>query len=273
MMTVNCKLCGGSKISGQFEVKGHEILKCLDCGLMFMGAFRIDSEKLYSESYFKGDVYKDYINEMGLNKAELKTRLKLINDYFPSRGKLLEIGCAAGFFLKTAKDDGWDAKGIEVSEYAASYGRSTLGLDIKCADIDSLEPGQEQFDAVVMWDVIEHLKDPFGLVRTVRSLLRPGGTLFLSTGDTEGLNARIFGKDWFLLEPPYHIWYFSRRNCSIFLERNGYKVRSCSLDGNFLDNGPRNARSVFKLFKKAGANRILSRLNLGNVFYMVAEKT
>ncbi|CAG1064673.1 Ubiquinone biosynthesis O-methyltransferase [uncultured bacterium] len=270
---MNCKLCGSSKVSGHFKVKGYEVFKCLDCGLMSLGGLSIDSGKLYSEPYFNGEVYNDYINEMGSNKAEFRTRLKLVNGILPSRGKLLEIGCAAGFFLKTAKDDGWDVKGIEVSEYAADFGRARLGLDIVCGDIDSLEPGHEQFDAVVMWDVIEHIKDPFGLIRKVRPMLRPGGALFVSTGDTDGLNARIFGKDWFLLEPPYHLWYFSRRNFRAFLERNGYKVKSCSLDGNLLDNGPRNAGSPFKLIKKSGANRVFSRFNIGNVFYMAAEKT
>lgn len=267
-----CKLCNSSKIDGYFVAKGYEIFKCRGCGLVFLDPSGIDSEKLYSEAYFKGAVYSDYVREMSFMKGELKSRLRLLNKHLPSRGKLLEIGCAAGFFLKTAKDDGWDVKGIEVSDYAASFGRSQLGLDIKCADIDSFEPELEKFDAVVMWDVIEHLKDPFTLLRKVNSIIRPGGALFLSTGDIDGFNARIFDKNWFLFEPPYHIWYFSHKNFRFFLERNGYMVRSCVLDGNLLDNGPKNSRSIFKLFKITGANRILSKFNVGNVFYMVGEK-
>jgi hypothetical protein len=123
-----------------------------------------------------------------------------------------------------------------------------------------------------MLDVIEHLRDPFRVLLRIKEALKENGFLYLSTGDFEGLNAKIFGSKYFLLLPPYHLWYFSHRNLPRFLEANGYDVMSCRVDGNFLLNGYSNKYFVIKLIDYFGMNYVFSRLNIGNIFYVAARK-
>lgn len=270
-----CSLCRSQNIDDNFyKIKGYYIHRCNNCNLMFLDAVENDSSKLYSEKYFEGDAYNDYLEELNNwhRRRHFKKQVKVIGKYFNERGKLLEIGCAAGFFLKIAREAGWTVRGIEISQYMADIGRKKWGLAIHCADIDSVSFRDGEYDAVVMLDVIEHLKDPFRILLKINKALKENGLLYLSTGDFQGLNAKIFGTNYFLFMPPYHLWYFSHNNLPRYLEANGYKVISCKVDGNFLLNGYSKKYLLVKLINYSGMNYFFSHLNIGNVFCVAARK-
>jgi SAM-dependent methyltransferase len=83
---------------------------------------------------------------------------------------------------------------------------------------------QGAFDVVCMWDTIEHLPGPARFVSRAAEALRPGGHLFLTTGDIGSLNARLRGSGWRQIHPPTHLNYFSRETMRRLLERYGFEV-------------------------------------------------
>jgi SAM-dependent methyltransferase len=271
-----CSLCSSNKLDyNHYIVDGYAITRCKKCGLLFVDMDGVNSKNLYTRGYFEGEspnVYKRYMEEKDNRIRAFKPHLETVNRYFTYKGKLLEIGCASGYFLKNAKEDAWIVKGIEISEYAANFGRKEFGLDIDCEDVDEVDLGECQYDAVAMWDVIEHIKDPFYTLKKVWKALKWGGYIFFSTGNYDGLNAKIYGKNWFLLTPPHHLWYFSHRNLPRFMEKIGYRIVSCRGDGGLLNNGPRNKYTFYEVFLHWRVRRLLGKMNIGNSFFVVARK-
>jgi 2-polyprenyl-3-methyl-5-hydroxy-6-metoxy-1,4-benzoquinol methylase len=156
---------------------------------MFVDAVEIDLSKLYSGKYSTGPSHDDYLKALSNwhRIHHFKKQLKEINKYCHEKRKLLEIGCAAGFLMKIAREAGWVVRGIEVSEDMANWGRNKWGLDIDRTEVEGFSLGAKEYDAIVMLDVIEHLRDPFRVLLRIKEALKENGFLYLSTGDFEGL--------------------------------------------------------------------------------------
>lgn len=210
-----------------FRIKGFAILRCQRCGLLWTRAARtFDPDSLYTQEYFQGGVsdgYFDYLGSERFLTKEYRARLSLIRARLPV-GRLLEIGCATGAFLQEAQRY-YSVQGIDVSGFAVEAARKK-GLDVSCGHLETTETLRPPYDAIVMFDTIEHLKDPLSTLQRAREHLRPGGFIFISTGDVESLTARLLRGKWRLLTPPQHLWFFSARNLSLLLDRLGFRVLS-----------------------------------------------
>ena len=125
-----------------------------------------------------------------MHRLSARRRLDLL-EQLVSRGQLLDVGAAAGFFVDEARKRGWDAAGIDVSEPMVEWGRRELDAPLERQLLADLAGGA--FDALTMWDYIEHALEPAADLRHARELLRPGGVLALSTGDAATLVARASG--------------------------------------------------------------------------------
>jgi SAM-dependent methyltransferase len=107
--------------------------------------------------------------------------------------KILDIGSALGTFLKIAKDHGWDVSGVELSEFGADYTRKKYGFEIHHGDITTSIFPAESFDAITMWDVIEHVDAPVANLEKAIELLKPNGIL-LVTSDTYDCIMAVVGR-------------------------------------------------------------------------------
>jgi SAM-dependent methyltransferase len=230
---------------------------------------------LYGRRYYEGEnefVYPDYLAKSVEKTRDYEWRLDTIcaknNISWP--GACLEIGCAFGLFLEVARRRGWKTKGIELSAHSAQYARERLGLDVS-SQPDALQGlPSESHDLVVMWDVIEHLKDPFQVLREARRVLVPGGLLVLSTGDIGSLGARLYGGRWHLLMPPYHLFYFDRSSIRKMLKEAGFEVRDIRGDGHPLEN---HGNPPLLAWLAAHDRHIGWRLNSGPIMMVTAEVT
>ena len=144
------------------------------------------------------------------------------------RRRILDIGSGPGFFLKTAKDRGWTAKGIEPSRQAAAHAKN-LGLEIVEGFFSAeTAPTLGRFDVVHLNNVLEHLPDPIGLVSLARNLLEPGGLICInipndfSPMQIAGQSA-VKAEPWWVA-PPHHLNYFDFDSAQRFLEKLGFKV-------------------------------------------------
>jgi len=87
---------------------------------------------------------------------------------------LLDVGAAAGFFMDEARNAGWEVEGIDVSPEMSRWGRDELGLRIDTGLFQRADYTADSFDAVTMWDYIEHSIDPAGDFAKASEVLRPG---------------------------------------------------------------------------------------------------
>jgi SAM-dependent methyltransferase len=139
-----------------------------------------------------------------------------------AKGRLLEIGCGAGFFLKAAERAGWDAWGLELSEAGAAFATERLGLRVRREQAERAGFGDASFDIVVMFDVIEHLLEPIAILRTVHRMLRPGGAVLISTPNLNALSRTALGHGWAVLSPAEHLYYFTEATLTRGLESAGF---------------------------------------------------
>ena len=208
---LDCPACGRPTPQRHLYVKNHcDILACTACGLGRSETRDFDPAAYYTGDYFSGghpDGYGDYVGAEPVLRREFARTVEFIRAQRDG-GRLLELGCAYGFFLQEAKPY-FDVTGIELAEAAAAHARRT-GLDVRTGLAD--EPtlaGLGAFDVVVLLDVIEHLPDPRATLDLCARHLNPGGIIVLTTGDFASLYARLAGPRWRLMTPPQHLWFFT----------------------------------------------------------------
>ena len=180
-------------------------------------------DETYADGYFDsgGGGYSDYLRqEETLIKAGNKYA-KLLEPYVGA-GRLLDIGAAAGFILTGFEQCGWNGVGVEPNPSMAELARRR-GCDVLNSTIEAL-PDQEPFDAIILVQVISHLRDPLAVLNRAHDLLKPGGVLLIETWNRKSLTARVFGRYWHQANPPSVLHWFTKPHLQMMLERCGFTV-------------------------------------------------
>ena len=228
---MSCPVCGASAEAGPlYRVGDCEIVRCTACGVgRSLCPPGFDPARIYTESYFQGgraDGYANYQGSRPVLLAEFRRVLRDLAAAGASAGRLLEIGCAYGFFLDVARAS-FRVSGVDLAPEAVAACRERQ-LDVVQKADESFYESRGPFDVVVMLDVLEHLEAPDEVLRTVHRHTRPGSLLVLSTGDFGSVAARLLGRHWRLMTPPQHLWFFTERSLGRLLERHGLRVlRTC----------------------------------------------
>ncbi len=147
--------------------------------------------------------------------------LRIILHDYPG-GSVLDVGCGTGRQLALMRRHGLDASGIEPAEHACRVAREHLGLNVRCAALADADLPAASFDAVTLFDVLEHLHDPVGDLRRVHRLLKPGGAVFVRAPNIASLQARLLGRWWYGLDAPRHLFHFSPPSLARVLAAAGF---------------------------------------------------
>jgi SAM-dependent methyltransferase len=198
-----------------------EIHQCLDCG--FVQCSRIDDplplyEKLQDSSYDAGRAYRS---------LQARKLLQIVRRHKQS-GRLLDIGAGSGIMLEEAAKLGYDAWGVEPSQWLCDQARQR-GLRI----LQGTFPHKEiigQFDVITLVDVLEHVTDPVGLLRSISEGLLPDGIGLVVTPDISSLAARTFRWHWWHFRVA-HVGYFSKRTLSLALGKASLEVKEWGRPG------------------------------------------
>jgi SAM-dependent methyltransferase len=174
---------------------------------------------LYAE--VEDTVYQD---EMDGRIRMFRRNVRNLNRH-ARKGRVLDLGCSIGVFLHLAKQDGWQIAGMEPSKWCVEAGRQRFGYgdEIRVGGYQDLASCGETFDAVTMWDVLEHVDDPLAALKSCGTALKPGGVLALSTVDIGSLYARLMGRRWPWLMK-MHLYYFDRPSIRRYLDLAGFDV-------------------------------------------------
>jgi SAM-dependent methyltransferase len=228
-MQLPCLSCAAvSEHRYLFAKNGCDILQCTVCGLGRTLARNFLPERYYTKDYFSGahaDGYADYRGSERVLRREFSHTVSFIRKYCAG-GRLLDIGCAYGFFLMEAQAF-YDVSGIEIAAEAAAFCRQRgLHAVTGIADSEALAP-LGMMDVIVMLDVIEHLPDPRQTLALCCRHLAPGGVIVITTGDFASLSARLARRRWRLMTPPQHLWFFTPTSMKRLAQSFGLGLEAC----------------------------------------------
>ena len=139
------------------------------------------------------------------------------------QGRLLDVGCGNGAFLKMAQAAGWSVQGIDFDPIAVAEARRQ-GLAVDLGGIDQLAAQAQTYDWITCSHVLEHVHEPQQLLQSLHRLLRPGGTLWLQTPNLNSIGHRTYGRDWVGADPPRHLTLLTLTSLRSALEKAGFQT-------------------------------------------------
>ena len=140
------------------------------------------------------------------------------------QGRLLDVGCGNGAFLKLAQTAGWSVQGIDFDPIAVDEARRQ-GLAVELGGIDQLADQGQTYDWITCSHVLEHVHEPQQLLQSLHRLLRPGGTLWLQTPNLESIGHRVYGSHWVGVDAPRHLTLLTRPALRSVLEKVGFQIQ------------------------------------------------
>ena len=230
---VDCHLCGSRERRLKFKEGPFAVVTCTRCDLTYVTPRLVDRallDQVYDEGYWRSDApkdrgYGDYRSDAPLYLATYRRRMRVVRRHFPRPGRVLDVGCAAGYFLSVMQENGWKVTGLEPSDAIRPQAEERLGREnVRAGLLGQVDLPAGGFDLITMWDVIEHIPDAVGAAREVRRHLAPGGKFLIETQDVRSLAARVLGRRWQHYKHAEHIYHFHRRTMADLLGRAGFRV-------------------------------------------------
>jgi SAM-dependent methyltransferase len=212
-----CPGCGSQSTAWAFEVAGFPHVRCQGCATVFVSP--LPSSEVVQATYLDPEYHGDVSASEDRMRAEARARARVMQAR--GCGRVLEIGCGAGFFVEALLELGIAAEGVDPGPQAQRA--AARGLTIHPIWLEDHVPSAP-YDGVAMFEVIEHLPEPVHALRWCRRWMKPGGTLALSTPSASGLPARVLGRRFPMLCPPNHLEVFSRRGVAALLQRSGFRA-------------------------------------------------
>jgi SAM-dependent methyltransferase len=229
----SCPACSTKEATFYTEKNGFVIFKCSHCKSLYVSEPPKSTASIYGEKYFwgaeSGFGYVDYDADKEPMRAVFEKCIMKAEEIAGKKGRLVDIGAATGYFIKLAKSMGWSVEGVEIGDSAAEAGRKA-GLKMLTGTIAEL-PLSNKFDAITMFDVIEHVENPLADLKKAHELLNPGGALVIITPNSGSIYARMLGKRWHHFVPPEHLTLFTESGLREVLTKAGFEVISVSVPG------------------------------------------
>ena len=287
---MNCIQCN-TKLTFFLHKNGYDIYRCDTCGIGrtdLAEPYESFIKKLYDKEYFTGGktrhAYTNYAADKPFILKNMRKFLRSIKKYKPT-GKLLDVGCAMGFFVELAIQEGYDAYGIDPSNYASTEAMKLVGNNkIQTATLATAVFPKKSFDIITLFDVFEHVDNPVKILDDVRSLLKPDGIIVIATGNTASIWAKLAKHHWTFYIPPQHLYFFNRQNISTLLEKNHFKPLTIGKIGKWLSMEyvlhlaetaamlPFSRQAQW-IAKKTGTHRIPVYLPIGDNMVVIAQNT
>ncbi len=185
----NCPACKSTAAKNpRFKLRHFSVYICPACGLRYVdpsldGASQMllyNDPELLKEINPALENYYEYetLNPKSRTYADYSKALTEASKLTSGR-RLLEAGCGTGSFLKFAATQGWDVTGVDSGDANIRAVREA-GLKGICSGFLEMA-GNDVYDCVVLWDLIEHPQDPVLFVEKAKKLLAPGGLLLIAT--------------------------------------------------------------------------------------------
>lgn len=244
MVNVNCNLCGSPSKKILHKFGESSIVSCNKCDFVYTETRNKKGVlTIYKDDYFhiensdqKKQGYRFYEKDKEHHIYYFEKKLNLIK-FFLNKGKILDVGCALGFFMEAAEKEGFDSYGVDVSDYAISYALKKFPKRAFLSTIKEANFKRGFFDCITMFQTLEHLDDPLGNLIEANKVLKKNGFLVIATPNHNCIIRKIMGKHWFEYKPEEHLNYFDEKSLGTILEKTGYKIECIEKDMFFYPLG------------------------------------
>jgi len=235
---ISCTLCGEESPPQEraiFKKFRFPYVRCPSCGLIYPS---IRPKRNYIENLYTSGRFAKAHKELYLPSAEYRMKTifrervkELIMPRVP-KGRLLDIGCSSGHFLKVAHAHGFDVHGMELNPEMVRFATEELGLPNIKADVltENTYP-ENYFDVITVWDVLEHVPDPGEILVQAFRTLKPGGWIFGYTENVDSFNVFITDRDSEIFMPDVHLRHYSPETFKKEFEKAGFVVREVMTKG------------------------------------------
>ena len=210
-----CPTCGCTEETLELEKDHMRIVRCTQCDLVFVNP-TFDQE--HYQQVYASQAYQDIVRDLGINSHDYRVkrfgaeRVRIMGEYLRTADgrapRYLDVGCSTGFVVEAAQANGWKATGIDLNPSATEFGRSR-GLDVRTVALDDAALTAATFDAVSLFDVLEHLLDPGRTLRACVDLLVPAGILFLYVPNFDSASRLLMGANAHFIWPTHHLNYYT----------------------------------------------------------------
>jgi SAM-dependent methyltransferase len=236
---LECPLCGGGQFRPLMRARDYHYgnpgefsqSQCTRCKLAFLDPMFEEAElgAFYPKDYY---AFADRFTVTPPAQS-LKSKLSrwlgprehLTRDpNFSRAGRMLDIGCGAGWFLYQMREQGWAVKGVEPNVAAAEFGKSKKGLDIFPGALRDANFASGAFDYVRMNHSFEHMEHPNQILDEIYRILADNGKLMIGVPNRDGWSARTFGRYWYHLALPVHTFSYSVQTLSQLLAKHNFEV-------------------------------------------------
>lgn len=231
---VKCNQCGADDTKPRYQVDGYFIVECRQCALIYVNPRLSQAELsgIYSRDYYENKeqsynqkFFSDYAGERKVRSEEFKGKLDEILEFLgPKRGRLLDVGCAMGFFLDVARAAGFEAEGVEISEYSSLTARKELGCKVFTGSLENAKFPSESFDVVTSWDCVEHVPDPTSFLKEIKRILKKDGLAVIETMNMDSVGAVLYQENFKPIRPEGHIYYFTTSSFLRMLNKVGFET-------------------------------------------------
>jgi SAM-dependent methyltransferase len=240
MEYINCNLCGLQQDNLLYSTKDKNwilpgefnLVQCRKCGLAYINPRPDETEikQYYPKRYYlrlgAAEFTQEYIKIM---EKSFQARLRLIQR-FKKSGRLLEIGCGDGHFLRYLKERGYEVFGLDTSEFAVSLAQENVGKpQIFKGQIFEARYPEGFFDVICLFEVLEHLHNPASVLKEARRTLKNGGILVITVPNFASLERIILGDCWYGVDAPRHLYHFTKKTLRLILEKSGFTILSLDI--------------------------------------------
>ncbi|MBC7588281.1 MAG: class I SAM-dependent methyltransferase [Chitinophagaceae bacterium] len=234
-----CPACKSSNIKKALGAKDYtvsnemfSIWECSNCTLRFTQDVpnATDIGPYYQSSAYisHSDTKEGLINRLYhvVRDITLKSKCNLVKQYTRlQKGNLLDIGAGTGAFANTMQQANWQVTGLEPDEHARLVATNKYSLNLQDASaIYELEANQ--FDAITMWHVLEHVHDLLGYLEKFSSILKPNGQLFIAVPNYTSYDAQLYKEYWAAYDVPRHLYHFSPESMEKLASSKGFTVKA-----------------------------------------------
>jgi 2-polyprenyl-3-methyl-5-hydroxy-6-metoxy-1,4-benzoquinol methylase len=220
-----CPICNSRAIQHALTVKdftvsqqNFDIWECKTCSARFTQNAPDQTE---IGPYYKSDTYvshtdtkKGLINNLYhlVRKKTLAGKRKLIaKETNKKQGEILDIGCGTGAFLNEMKSNNWNVTGLEPDDFARTKAKDLYNIyPLQSDELYNLP--FEQYDAITMWHVLEHVHELKEYIEQIELLLKPGGKLFIAVPNYLSYDAQVYQQFWAAYDVPRHLYHFTPRS-------------------------------------------------------------
>ena len=226
---LNCPVCNSQSqlvakdMEGYQEGDFYNLYECLGCDVTFIDP-TITNFNIYNLIYKHSKEIRGYFRYEKIARNILKKKNPM--EYLTSHGdtywainnilktnirkeadRILEVGCGYGYLTFALAQAGYDITGLDISQEAIDRATKTYGSFYICKDIFTIEETNENnYNCIILTEVLEHVADPVRFLKKLKSLLLPNGKIVLTTPNKDAYN----GVDvWCTDYPPIHTFWFS----------------------------------------------------------------